>query len=124
MNIVSRQIRGKGRGKLLGYPTINLEIPSAFELEEGIWAAWVTIKGKRYGGALHFGPIPTFGEEAKSLEVFLLDTADDDLTGTEDASIEVDPVARLRDILSFDSPEALARQIENDVAEVCDILKL
>lgn len=124
MNIVSRQIRGKGRGKLLGYPTINLEIPDGLDLAEGIWAAWVTIAGKRYAGALHFGPVPTFGEEAKSLEVFLLDTHDDDLMGIENASIEVDPVARLRDILSFDSPEALARQIENDVAEVCDILKL
>lgn len=124
MNITSRQIKGKGRGKLLGYPTINLEIPARLDLAEGIWAAWVTIAGKRYAAALHFGPIPTFGEQEKSLEVFLLDTTDDDLAGTENASIEVDPVARLRDILSFDSPESLARQIKNDVAEVCDILKL
>jgi len=27
---VSRQIRGKKRGKALGFPTINLEIPKSF----------------------------------------------------------------------------------------------
>jgi riboflavin kinase/FMN adenylyltransferase len=67
------QIRGKGRGKLLGYPTINMKIPVDFDLPDGIYAAWVTIGTTRYGGALHWGPIPTFKEEMKSLEVFVVD---------------------------------------------------
>ncbi|MBI5619675.1 riboflavin kinase, partial [Candidatus Gottesmanbacteria bacterium] len=85
MKITSRQIKGKGRGKLLGFPTINLEIPEGLTLKEGIWAVWVTIAGKRYGGALHFGPVPTFREREKSLEVFLLDASEAELAGVESA---------------------------------------
>ncbi|MEK7129432.1 MAG: riboflavin kinase [Patescibacteria group bacterium] len=122
MKIVSHKVKGKGRGKLLGYPTINLEIPEGCTLQEGIWAAWVTIRGKRYAGALHFGPVPTFAEEAKSLEVFLLDVTEAELVGVEKESIELTAVTRLRDILTFDTPEALARQIAQDVKEIRKLL--
>ncbi len=125
MNITTRQIRGKGRGKLIGYPTINLEISQVLQgstLQEGIWAAWVVIAGKKYQGALHFGPVPTFGESAKSLEVFLLDASDDDLVGVEGEAIELIPVARLRDIENFDTTEALTAQISRDVEDVRKLL--
>jgi len=125
MNITTRQIRGKGRGKLIGYPTINLEIPQVLQgstLQEGIWAAWVVIAGKKYQGALHFGPVPTFGESAKSLEVFLLDASDDDLVGVEGEAIELIPIARLRDIENFDTTEALTAQISRDVEDVRKLL--
>lgn len=122
MKIISHQVKGHGRGKLLGFPTINLEIPEGLALAEGIWATWVTIAGKRYGGALHFGPVPTFAEEAKSLEVFLLDATDAELTGVENISIELDAVTRLRDILTFDTPEALTQQIAQDVREIRKLL--
>src|SRR3989344_8711487 len=121
MNITARQIRGKGRGKLIGYPTINLEIPQVLQgstLQEGIWAAWVVIAGKKYQGALHFGPVPTFGESAKSLDAFLLDASDDDLVGVEGEAIELIPIARLRDIENFDTTEALTAQISRDVEDV------
>ena len=81
MHIVSRQVKGKGRGKVIGFPTINLDIPSGLSLEDGIYAAWVTIGDRRYKGALHFGPIPTFDETTKSLEVFLLDATEEELIG-------------------------------------------
>ncbi len=122
MNIISHQIQGKGRGKLLRYPTINLEIPQGITLGEGIWAAWVVIAGKKYRGALHFGPIPTFGEAEKSLEVFLLDTTEEQLIGIETKAIELVPVTWLREIISFTSTEALTDQIAKDVASVRAIL--
>src|SRR3989338_9934170 len=106
MNIVSHQVKGKGRGKLLGYPTINLEIPEGLELQEGIWAVWVIINGKKYRGALHFGPVPTFGESAESLEVFLLDAKEKELVDAQNETIEIIPVTRLREIVRFDSAEA------------------
>ncbi len=128
MKIISHQIEGKGRGKLIGYPTINLEIPEEFTLKEGIWAVWVVIRGlpaqagKKYQGALHFGPVPTFDEEAKSLEVFLLDTSEGDLAGIEKEDIELVPVARLRDVLNFDTTEALTAQIARDVEDTRRVL--
>jgi len=46
MKFKSRHIKGKGRGKKMGFPTINLKIPSNFKLEDGIYAAKVFIEDK------------------------------------------------------------------------------
>ena len=47
MKFKSRHIKGKGRGKILGFPTINLEIPKRFSLAIGIWAVKVWIKDNK-----------------------------------------------------------------------------
>jgi riboflavin kinase / FMN adenylyltransferase len=114
----TKQIKGKGRGKFLGYPTINLEVPAGFELSEGIYAAWVTIDGTRFRGALHWGPIPTFDEEAKSLEVYVLGVGDHELMHADLSAVTVEPVARLRNIGRFATIAALTRQIELDIIAV------
>jgi riboflavin kinase / FMN adenylyltransferase len=114
----TKQIKGKGRGKFLGYPTINLEIPVGFELSEGIYAAWVTIDGTRFRGALHWGPIPTFDEEAKSLEVYVLGVGDHELTHADLSHVTIEPIALLRNIGRFATIDALTRQIELDVIAV------
>ena len=114
----TKQIKGKGRGKLLGYPTINLEVPLGFDLADGIYAAWVTINGTRFRGALHWGPIPTFDEEAKSLEVYVLGIGDHELAHADLTAVTVEPVARLRNIGRFATISALMRQIELDVIAV------
>jgi len=114
----TKQIKGKGRGKFLGFPTINLEIPAGFELAEGIYAAWVTINGVRFRGALHWGPIPTFEETAKSLEIYVLGVGDHELAHADLSAVTVEPVARLRSISKFATIDALTRQIELDIIAV------
>lgn len=66
----TQQIKGQGRGHQIGFPTINLEIPSDLVLDEGVYASWVTINDVPYKGALHYGAIPTFDQEDRSIEVF------------------------------------------------------
>jgi riboflavin kinase/FMN adenylyltransferase len=117
------QIRGKGRGKFLGFPTINLQIPTDFSADDGIYAAWVTIAGKKYPGALHYGPIPTFNDAEKSLEVFLLDTSDADLPVGMLNDVEVALVQKLRDVIAFPSEEALIEQMKKDVEATRKILQ-
>ena len=123
MHIVSRQVKGKGRGKVIGFPTINLDIPSGLSLEDGIYAAWVTIGDRRYKGALHFGPIPTFDETTKSLEVFLLDATEEELIGMENEAIKIDTVKKIRDIIKFDTTGELTKQIREDVLVIDAILQ-
>ncbi|MBI5449045.1 riboflavin kinase [Candidatus Gottesmanbacteria bacterium] len=122
MKITSYQVKGKGRGKVIGFPTINLKIPSDFLLEDGIYAVWVTIGGKRYKGALHFGPIPTYEEEKKSLEVFLLDTTEDALIDVRNEEIILDTVKKIRDIMKFNSTQELTKQIGEDILLIETIL--
>lgn len=107
-------IHGAGRGKRIGYRTINLEVPDATKLlpPDGVYAVRVEWRNGRAGGMMHQGPRPTFGETARSLEAHLFDT-DQDLYGQE---VKLSWVRRLRDVVSFDSPDALKAQLDKDFA--------
>lgn len=119
MNYQTKQIKGKGRGKLLlGYPTINLEIPERFDEPDGIYAGFVWIEKKRYKGAFHYGPIPTFNEDDKSLEVFLIDVKEKGIPFLTNSIIEIQLIEKIRDIIKFNNLKDLSRQIKADVQEV------
>jgi riboflavin kinase/FMN adenylyltransferase len=65
--------RGKGRGRDLGYPTLNLEIPSGKLLpQDGVYGVRVRLEKREYPGMMYVGPRPTFGEEARLVEVHVL----------------------------------------------------
>ncbi len=119
----SKQIKGIGRGHKIGFPTINLEIPNDMHIDDGIYATWVVISNITYKGALHYGPIPTFNQKSKTLEVYLLDITDENAPDTKDKIIEIDIVEKLRNIMHFDTAKELALQIDQDVEKVRLILK-
>jgi riboflavin kinase/FMN adenylyltransferase len=117
-------VRGAGRGKTIGIPTINLEPPDPRKLlpPDGVYAVRVRIQESgagiqapdsrllEYGGMMNQGPRPTFGEQARALEVHLFDF-DGDLYGE---TVDVTWVRRLRDVQAFSSREALVAQLERD----------
>jgi len=111
-------VRGAGRGRTIGIPTINLASPDTRKLlpPDGVYAVFVTIgkretgNGKRYGGMMNQGPRPTFGEESRTLEVHLFDF-DGELYGEV---VDVDWVRRLRAVQAFPSRDALVAQLERD----------
>lgn len=104
---------GAGRGRALGFRTINLASPDPRKLlpPDGVYAVWAEWTDGHSAGMMHIGPRPTFGEATRSLETHLLD-ASPDLYGRE---VKISMVARLRDVLSFPSPEALSAQIARDM---------
>lgn len=121
MKFKSSQVKGKGRGKLLGFPTINLEIPKNFDLLDGIYAVRVYIDGSTFMGALHSGPIPVFDETEKTLEVFLID-ADPKNLPEQIPELEIEKIKYLRPIMNFDNTEDLAKQMSKDVEDTKKIL--
>ncbi len=123
VKFVSRQQKGDGRGKKMGFPTLNLEIPANLNLAHGIYAAHVQIAGHRYKGALHFGPIPTFDKPVPTIEIFLLDTDSIPTNLIENQiPITVTIEARLREVILFSKKEDLTKQISQDVAAVSKLL--
>ena len=56
------------------------------------------------------GPRPTFGEQARTLEIHLFDF-DGELYGE---TVNVEWVRRLRDVQAFASRDALVAQLEHD----------
>ena len=106
-------VRGAGRGRSIGIPTINLAPPDARKLlpPDGVYAVRARLQdGRTLGGMMNQGPRPTFGEAARTLEVHLLEF-DGDLYGE---TVDVEWVRRLRDVQAFPSRDALVAQLERD----------
>ena len=119
--------RGAGRGRTIGVPTINLTPPDPRKLlpPDGIYPVRVEIPGQRatgnvqrYGGMMNQGPRPTFGVQARGLEIHLFDFSGD-LYGQV---VTVEWVRRLRDVQTFPSRQALVDQIERDAVAARAIL--
>lgn len=110
--VTGRVISGARRGRLLGYPTLNVETPPARKLlpPNGVYAVSASTSRGTFGGMMNLGPRPTFGELDISLEVHLFG-ADDDFYGER---VRVDFVRRLRDTIRFSSPDALVAQLAHD----------
>lgn len=113
-------VRGDGRGRQLGFPTANLAVASSDKLipPAGIYAVRGVTRAGTFPGALHLGPRPTFVGAPPTIELHLIDF-DADLYGEE---VRVDFVHRIRDVLPFQSVEALVAKIREDVAEARRIL--
>lgn len=117
----AKQIKGKGRGKTLGFPTINLEIPEDLELQDGIYASWVWFNNKKYKSALFFGPVMTFNQTEKSLEVFIIDL-DINIDFLEDIEVEIELIEKIRDVVKFRNLQDLITAMESDVNIIKQIL--
>jgi len=104
--------RGAGRGRTIGIPTANLATPDPRKLlpPDGVYAVRVTWRQQRFGGMMNQGSRPTFGLEARVLEVHLFDFAGD-LYGE---TVTIEWIRRLRDVQAFPSREALVAQLERD----------
>ncbi|MGZ8401219.1 MAG: bifunctional riboflavin kinase/FAD synthetase [Methyloceanibacter sp.] len=109
---------GAGRGKGLGFPTLNLALATSQDVRHGIYAMRVYHGGRVYPAAGYVGARPTFGESAPVLEAYLLDFAGD-LYGEE---VEVEFIAFLRPDQTFATPEALAAQMGEDCDEARAVL--
>ena len=108
-------VRGDGRGRELGMPTANLEPPEGMVLPApGVYAA----RALGRPAAVNIGVRPTFERDgALVVEAYLLDF-EGELYGR---ALRLEFVARLRDEVRFDSPEALVEQMHRDVARVRDL---
>ena len=113
-------IRGADRGKDLGFPTANLDIPSQDLPQTGVYAVWVRIQGEHRWrpGAAHVGFNLTFGEKTKKLEVYLLEFSGD-LYGK---TLEIIPVRHLRPEKHYRTATALIRQMRKDCRRASRLL--
>lgn len=118
--IAGKVITGQGRGaRLLGFPTANLRVEDELLPGNGVFAVLVERKdGKLHQGVTNIGLNPTFDDGGLNVETHLLDF-EGDLYGQE---IILHFIQRLRPEKRFASPEELAAQIKQDVAQARHIL--
>ena len=112
-------VRGRRRGRALGFPTANLEtLPHTAIPADGIYAGWLIRLDRagreleRWPAAISVGTNPTFDGTERSVEAHALDRDDLDLYGEH---VAMDFAARLRGMVRFDSVGELVAQMHRDV---------
>src|SRR5262249_7003535 len=103
---------GQRRGQTLGFPTANLTELQTVVPGDGVYAVLAQVDGSSWPGAANIGPNPTFGENARKVEVHLIDFQGD----LYNRELAVDFMARLRDTRPFNGPADLVEQLRKDVA--------
>ena len=118
--VLGTVVRGKDRGgRLLGFPTANLELVDELVPKVGVYAVKVVFGDQSFNGVTNIGYNPTFGKGPFSVETHILDFKED-LLGK---SIRVKFVKRLRDERPFGSIKDLAAQIGRDVLSARKLFK-
>jgi len=104
-------VKGDQRGRLLGYPTANIDLSSQqLALPDGVYAVQVKLEGKQYYGMASVGNNPTFGLAEKRLEVNIFDYQGD----AYGRQLVVEFVQQLRQMKAFNGIEALKLQLRQD----------
>ncbi|HEY4711395.1 MAG TPA: bifunctional riboflavin kinase/FAD synthetase [Dehalococcoidia bacterium] len=107
------------RGRVLGFPTANLDIKPQQALPgNGIYATITQVDSKRFPSATNIGIRPTFGEGERMVETHLLNYKGD----LYNKEIRVEFVQKLRDEQRFPSLEELKTQIKKDIREAETVL--
>lgn len=112
-DITGRVVGGAHEGRLLGYPTANLDLCDSYKLvpSPGVYAVFAQ---NGQPAMMNIGIRPTYGEgHPQTLEVHILNFSAN-LYGQQ---LTVRFVSRLRGERRFDSPSALADQLCADACE-------
>ena len=119
-SVSGRVVKGAGRGRTIGIPTINIaEVPgNKLFPPDGVYAARVETRAGRFGAMLNQGPRPTFGEAIRTIEAHLFGF-DGDLYGSW---VRVEWVERLRDTMKFSSAHQLIAQLAIDRKQATQVL--
>jgi len=118
-------VRGDQRGRLLGFPTANVESPPHTAIPaDGIYAGWLAAldepgaESGRWPAVISVGTDPASDGRVRTAGAYALDRADLDLYGLHAG---IDFAVRLRGMLRFESADALVEQMHTDVERTREI---
>lgn len=115
-----RVIKGDKLGRVLGFPTANIDLDSHDKLipVEGIYAVKVKHENQQYGGMLYIGTRPTVGGTRRTIEVNIFNF-DKEIYGE---TLEVYFLKLLRMDSKFKDLESLKQQLHKDKIEALHAL--
>jgi riboflavin kinase/FMN adenylyltransferase len=137
-SIKGRVIKGDSRGRLLGFPTANIDVFEKYVTpSDGVYAGFVNLQAavvstsdiftdkknkesiRMMPAVINIGDNPTFYGKRKWVESHILDFSGD----IYDFNIEVVFLKKLRDEKKFISSDELTNQIKKDINEARDYFK-
>ncbi|MEQ9466327.1 MAG: bifunctional riboflavin kinase/FAD synthetase [Ekhidna sp.] len=118
--ITGKVIDGNKKGRTIGFPTANIEIPESYKLlpADGAYAVKARVKDEWYNGMLNIGFKPTVDGTKRTIEAHLFNF-DSDIYGAE---IIVEFVRSLRKEMKFANVSELSGQLVKDKEEALKIL--
>lgn len=139
VSVLGTVIKGESRGRILGYPTANIDPHHEVLPKPGVYAVKVLYKEKEYNGICNIGRRPTFTppflrggnsyakeragfssqEEPLNIEVHLFNFRKD-IYGED---MEIQFIRKIRNEKKFPSPSSLASQLKKDSHTALQILR-
>lgn len=117
--IKGKVIKGKARGKVLGFPTANIEAKNDI-IPFGVYISQVRINSETLPAITNAGLRPTFDKEEMQIESYIINF-NRNLYGEE---IDIIFIKKIRDEMKFKSPEELSLQISKDLEQAKTYFKL
>jgi riboflavin kinase / FMN adenylyltransferase len=111
-------VRGRERGRTIGFPTANLASETECIPPDGVYATRVVLDDGAYPAIANIGMRPTFSESERAIEAHIFDFTRD-IYGMR---IKLELVERIRAERKFDNADALKAQIALDLSKVREIL--
>lgn len=114
LHITGVVVQGEQRGRILGFPTANIDIKKKkLYVTPGIFAGWAIVGKKKYKAGVF---IPTTLDR---VEAHLLDYTGKELYGKH---IELEVLQKVSEIERYDTTEELIAKIKNDLELVREVL--
>jgi len=111
-------VHGRERGRTIGFPTANLNSLTECLPPDGVYATRVILSDGAFSSITNIGMRPTFAEPARTIEAHIFDF-ERDIYG---AKVRLEIVERIRGERKFESGQALAAQIAEDLKRAKEIL--
>ncbi len=119
--ISGKVIPGQQLGRIIGFPTANIEIAEDYKLipSDGAYAVMVTVDQKVHHGMMNIGYKPTVGSEKRTIEIHIFDF-DQDIYHHE---VAVGVVKQIRPEIKFRNTDELTSRLKQDDQEARALLK-
>ncbi len=111
-------VHSRNFGEKIGFPTANIDIcENKLPLSFGIYATLCEVDGKIYPSMTNVGAKPTVNDQSCSVETHIFNF-DRDIYGKK---IKVSFLQKTRNVVKFDSVDALVAQLTKDKIEIENI---
>ena len=113
-------IKGRGLGKLLGFPTANIDVREGLLPAYGVYATKTIVEGKGYHSVTSIGIRPTIRDNGSLSVETMIFGFDKNIYGK---FIEIEFIKHIRGEIKFPSLDELTLSMKKDVQNAKDILK-
>ncbi|MCX5681269.1 MAG: riboflavin biosynthesis protein RibF, partial [Candidatus Omnitrophica bacterium] len=114
VSVFGQVVHGDGRGRRLGFPTVNINSGPEILPPLGVYIVEVILNGKLFQGVANIGHRPSFKRKSNKIIEAHIFNFNKNIYGR---NIEIRFLRKIRDERKFDRPEDLSFQIEKDKKE-------